>query len=336
MPSGPGRERPSSPPGWRQSAAIPRAKRTACRTRIIRVSRRPKPGPASGQSAGRRRGHRDLTCPISTSPWGRPRRTSPSWRRSRGRTWTPGRHCRTSARWPPRTRGSSTPRSRRCHCPDGGLVSADDCPRRGTNVHTLAELKPVFRPDGRVTAGNSCPLNDGAAAAVVMSDVLATHLGIRPMARIVSSAVSALDPEIMGLGPVEASRRALSRAGMTMGDVDLVEINEAFAAQVLPSARALRHPGGPAKHPRRRDRAGASVRDDRRSHPHHAAECPRPDRRNDRPGDDVRRRRAGHGHGARAARVKVLSAEPAALGPPPSAILMLRSVKPSRGAVIVR
>ncbi|HTQ89128.1 MAG TPA: acetyl-CoA C-acetyltransferase [Streptosporangiaceae bacterium] len=126
--------------------------------------------------------------------------------------------------------------------PGGGLVSADDCPRRGTNVHTLAELKPVFRPDGRVTAGNSCPLNDGAAAAVVMSDTLAAHLGIRPMARIVSTAVSALDPEIMGLGPVEASRRALSRAGMTMGDVDLIEINEAFAAQVLPSARALRIP----------------------------------------------------------------------------------------------
>ncbi len=123
--------------------------------------------------------------------------------------------------------------------PGGGVVSADDCPRRGTNVHTLAELKPVFRPDGRVTAGNSCPLNDGAAAAVVMSDVLAARLGIRPLARIVSSAVSALDPEIMGLGPVEASRRALTRAGMTIGDIDLVEINEAFAAQVVPSARAL-------------------------------------------------------------------------------------------------
>ena len=90
-----------------------------------------------------------------------------------------------------------------------------------------------------MTAGNSCPLNDGAAAAVVVSDVLAARLGIRPLARIVSSAVSALDPEIMGLGPVEASRRALTRAGMTIGDIDLVEINEAFAAQVLPSARAL-------------------------------------------------------------------------------------------------
>ncbi len=123
--------------------------------------------------------------------------------------------------------------------PGGGVVSADDCPRRGTNVHTLAELKPVFRPDGRVTAGNSCPLNDGAAAAVVMSDVLAARLGIRPLARIVSSAVSALDPEFMGLGPVEAPRRALTRAGMTIGDIDLVEINEAFAAQVVPSARAL-------------------------------------------------------------------------------------------------
>jgi acetyl-CoA C-acetyltransferase len=123
--------------------------------------------------------------------------------------------------------------------PDGGLLSADDGPRRGTNVATLAELKPVFRPDGRVTAGNSCPLNDGAAAAVVTSDALAARLGLRPLARVVSTAVSALDPEIMGLGPVQASGRALARAGMTIGDVDLVEINEAFAAQVLPSARAL-------------------------------------------------------------------------------------------------
>ena len=123
--------------------------------------------------------------------------------------------------------------------PGGGVGSADDCPRRGTNAQALAELKPVFRPDGRVTAGNSCPLNDGAAAAVVMSDALAARLGIRPLARIVSTAVSALDPEIMGLGPVEASRRALARAGMTISDIDLVEINEAFAAQLLPSARAL-------------------------------------------------------------------------------------------------
>ena len=108
-----------------------------------------------------------------------------------------------------------------------------------TTVEKLAQLKPVFRPDGRVTAGNACPLNDGAAAVVVMSDRRASELGLRPLARIVSSGVSALDPEIMGLGPVEASRQALRRAGMSIDDVDLVEINEAFAAQVLPSARSL-------------------------------------------------------------------------------------------------
>ena len=123
--------------------------------------------------------------------------------------------------------------------PDGSVVARDDGPRPGTTVEKLATLQPAFRPDGEVTAGNSCPLNDGAAAAVVMSDTRARQLGITPLARIVSSGVSAIDPEIMGLGPVEASRRALSRAGMTMGDIDRVEINEAFAAQVVPSARHL-------------------------------------------------------------------------------------------------
>jgi acetyl-CoA C-acetyltransferase len=99
----------------------------------------------------------------------------------------------------------------------------------------VAALQPVFRPDGTVTAGNCCPLNDGAAAVVVMSDVKAAELGITPLARIVSSGVSALSPEIMGLGPVKASRQALARAGMAIADIDLVEINEAFAAQVIPS-----------------------------------------------------------------------------------------------------
>jgi acetyl-CoA C-acetyltransferase len=103
----------------------------------------------------------------------------------------------------------------------------------------VAALKPVFRPDGRVTAGNCCPLNDGAAALVVMSDTKAESLELTPLARIVATAVSALSPEIMGLGPVEASRRALGRAGMTIGDIDLVELNEAFAAQVIPSYREL-------------------------------------------------------------------------------------------------
>jgi acetyl-CoA C-acetyltransferase len=119
--------------------------------------------------------------------------------------------------------------------PDGSVVSADDGPRPGTTLEKVAALKPVFRPDGTVTAGNCCPLNDGAAAVVVMSDVKAAELGITPLARIVSSGVTALSPEIMGLGPVEASRQALARAGMAIADIDLVEINEAFAAQVIPS-----------------------------------------------------------------------------------------------------
>jgi acetyl-CoA C-acetyltransferase len=123
--------------------------------------------------------------------------------------------------------------------PDGRVVSADDGPRPNTSLEKLADLKPVFRPDGRVTAGNACPLNDGAAAVIVMSDTRARELGIPPLARILATGVTALNPEIMGLGPIEASRQALKRAGMTIDDIDLVEINEAFAAQVIPSARHL-------------------------------------------------------------------------------------------------
>ena len=118
-------------------------------------------------------------------------------------------------------------------------VTKDDGIRAGTTKEGLAGLKPVFRPDGTVTAGNACPLNDGAAATIVMSDTRAKQLGLTPLARVVSSGVSGLDPEIMGLGPIEASKQALARAGMTIDDIDLVEINEAFAAQVIPSARAL-------------------------------------------------------------------------------------------------
>jgi acetyl-CoA C-acetyltransferase len=130
---------------------------------------------------------------------------------------------------------------------DGELVplaalKRDECPRPGTTVERLAALAPVFRPDGRVTAGNACPLNDGASAVVVMSERRARALKLDPLGRIVATAVSALDPEIMGMGPVEASRRALARAGLTMAEIDLVEINEAFAAQVIPSARALEIP----------------------------------------------------------------------------------------------
>jgi acetyl-CoA C-acetyltransferase len=123
--------------------------------------------------------------------------------------------------------------------PDGTVVAADDGPRAGTTLEKVATLQPVFRPDGTVTAGNCCPLNDGAAAVVVMSDRKAADLGITPLARIVATGVSALSPEIMGLGPVEASRQALARAGMTIDDIDLVEINEAFAAQVIPSYQEL-------------------------------------------------------------------------------------------------
>jgi acetyl-CoA C-acetyltransferase len=123
--------------------------------------------------------------------------------------------------------------------PDGRVVDTDDGPRPGVTYEKTSQLKPVFRPDGRVTAGNCCPLNDGAAALVIMSDTKAASLGLTPLARIVSTGVSGLSPEIMGLGPVEASQRALARAGMTIDDIDLVEINEAFAAQVIPSYRDL-------------------------------------------------------------------------------------------------
>ncbi|GAB2663877.1 acetyl-CoA C-acetyltransferase [Kribbella swartbergensis] len=123
--------------------------------------------------------------------------------------------------------------------PDGTVVSKDDGPRPGTTLEKVSQLQPVFRPDGTVTAGNCCPLNDGAAAVVIMSDTKARELGLTPLARIVSTGVSALSPEIMGLGPIEASRQALARAGMTIDDIDLVEINEAFAVQVIGSAREL-------------------------------------------------------------------------------------------------
>ncbi len=123
--------------------------------------------------------------------------------------------------------------------PDGQVVDTDDGPRAGVTYDSIAGLKPVFRPDGVVTAGNCCGLNDGAAAVVVMSDTRAAELGLTPLARIVSTGVSGLSPEIMGLGPVEATERALAIAGMSIGDIDLVEINEAFAAQVVPSYQEL-------------------------------------------------------------------------------------------------
>lgn len=123
--------------------------------------------------------------------------------------------------------------------PNGETLSVDESPRPNTDRDKMRELQPVFRPDGTVTAGNACPLSDGAAAVVVMSDIKAKELGVVPLARIVSTGVSALSPEIMGLGPVQAVRQALSRAGMGIKDIDIVEINEAFAAQVIPSADEL-------------------------------------------------------------------------------------------------
>ncbi|HEV3187969.1 MAG TPA: acetyl-CoA C-acetyltransferase [Acidimicrobiales bacterium] len=123
--------------------------------------------------------------------------------------------------------------------PDGTIVTKDDGPRAGTTLEKLASLQPVFRQGGTITAGNACPLNDGAAGVIVMSDTKAQELGIKPIARIIASGVSAINPEIMGLGPIEACRQALRRADMTIDEIDLVEINEAFAAQVLPSAKHL-------------------------------------------------------------------------------------------------
>ncbi|MEL7155510.1 MAG: acetyl-CoA C-acetyltransferase [Actinomycetota bacterium] len=125
---------------------------------------------------------------------------------------------------------------------DGTTVANDDGPRAGTTLEKVSQLKPVFRPDGTVTAGNACPLNDGASCVVVMSDTRAQELGIKPLARIISSGVTGLNPEIMGVGPIEAVKQALGRAGMTIDDIDLVEINEAFAAQVLASADELNIP----------------------------------------------------------------------------------------------
>jgi acetyl-CoA C-acetyltransferase len=123
--------------------------------------------------------------------------------------------------------------------PDGTVVTTDDGPRSGVTAEGLSELQPVFRPHGTVTAANCCPLNDGAAALVIMSDVKAKELGLTPLARIVSTGVSALSPEIMGLGPVEAVTRALALARMSISDIDILEINEAFAAQVIPSIDAI-------------------------------------------------------------------------------------------------
>jgi acetyl-CoA C-acetyltransferase len=118
--------------------------------------------------------------------------------------------------------------------PDGAQVAKDDGPRPSSTLEKLAQLDPAFKEGGKVTAGNSCPLNDGAAAVLVMSDTRATELGLRPRARIITAATAAIEPEYMGVAPIGAIRKVLDRAGMTIGDVDTVELNEAFAAQVIP------------------------------------------------------------------------------------------------------
>ncbi|MBA2517707.1 MAG: acetyl-CoA C-acyltransferase [Solirubrobacterales bacterium] len=118
--------------------------------------------------------------------------------------------------------------------PDGTVVTKDDGPRAGTTVEKLASLKPVFKEDGTVTAGNACPLNDGAAAVLIMSAERARELGLKPRARIIATSAAAIRPEIMGLGPIPAVKKVLEQAGMTLDDVDVIELNEAFAAQVVP------------------------------------------------------------------------------------------------------
>ena len=183
---------------------------------------------------------------------------------------------------------------------DGSVVTKDDGPRPNTTLEGLANLKPVFREGGTVTAGNACPLNDGAAAVIVMSDTKAKALGITPLARIVASGVTGLNPEIMGLGPVDACRQVLARAKMTIDDIDLVEINEAFAAQVDPLGQAPRHQLGQAQRPRRCHRPRSPVRPDRRPHHDDAAQRTGGQGQDVRPRVDVRRRRPGHGHDRRA------------------------------------
>ena len=210
---------------------------------------------------------------------------------SRARRRTSGPSSRRTARSRRATAGTSTPRSSPV-----GDVTRDDGPRPGTTLEKLAELKPVFDPEhGTVTAGNACPLNDGAAAVLVMSAEKAAALGLKPRARIVASSVAAIRPEIMGLGPIPAVKAVLEQAGMTIDDIDIVELNEAFAAQVVPVPRRARDRRREAEPVRRRDRARAPVRDDRRADHDDAAQRPRRDRRHARPGDHVRGRRDGPG-----------------------------------------
>ena len=183
--------------------------------------------------------------------------------------------------------------------PDGSAATVDDSPRPGTTLDRLAELKPVFRVNGTVTAGNACPLNDGAAAVLIMSDTRAAELGLTPLARIVSTAATALSPEIMGLGPIEATRKALAKAGMDDRRRRPVRAQRGVrrpGRALLPRARHRRRP---AQRARRRDRARPPLRFHRRPHHDHADPWPAARRQADRRRDHVRRRRPGHGHRAR-------------------------------------
>ncbi len=205
----------------------------------VRAKRRraPRRWPRAGRTGTTRA--RTATCPTSTSRWARPPRTSRSCAAWTARSST---SSASAARTSPRRRSttaSGSGRSPRSPSPTAPWSTKDDGPRAGVTYEAVSQLDPVFRPDGVVTAGQLLPLNDGAAAVVIMSDTKAAELGLTPLARIVSTGVSGLSPEIMGLGPVEATKQALKHADMTIGDIDLVEINEAFAAQVVPSYQDL-------------------------------------------------------------------------------------------------
>ena len=215
---------------------------------------------------------RTARFPTSTSRWARPPRTSPGCAASPARSSTSSASARRTS---PRRRSptaSGPARSPRSPPPDGTVVSTDDGPRAGVTLEAVAELKPVFRPDGVVTAGNCCPLNDGAAAVVIMSDTKAAELGLTPLARIVSTGVTGLSPEIMGLGPVEATKQALAHAGMThrrhRPGRDQRGVRRAGRA-VVPGPR---HRPRPAQRQRRRDRGRPPVRHDRRPAAEHDAQ----------------------------------------------------------------
>ena len=187
--------------------------------------------------------------------------------------------------------------------PDGTEVAKDDGPRASSTLEKLSQLQPAFREDGKVTAGNSCPLNDGAAAALIMSADRAKELGLQPRARIITAATWGNEPEYMGVAPIGAIGKALDRAGMTIDDVDIVELNEAFAAQVIPIMAECNIPLEKMNPHGGRDRPRTPVRHDGRADHDHAPERPRVRRQDDRPGDDVRRGRPGRGDDRREARL---------------------------------